>query len=315
MKKIGILTTTSPIVLSRFESEAEDIRYAQEILSDLLNRLNERADEDIKFLPIMYMNLEFSIVNQDAQIVDSQSGMDLREFDLIYVKSWKRFQDAASAISVYLDATKTAYDPQEISRFRPVSKITEAYVMWSQGLRIPDTFYSPANHRLKDMLERADFDERGIVVKDEDGFGGNTNFLIQSVHELDDILKKHNRIDFVAQNFIPNDCDYRVLLFDAEPKLVIERKRAATGTHLNNTTQGAQAEKIELNDFDQKVLDECVTLAKSLKRTTAGVDVMRNSETGEMYFLEINKSPQIGSGAFMDEKLDIFYEYLTDKLK
>lgn len=327
MKKVAILSTTPPFVMPGMEgTEMPILRDLTGRLNDaaadgtlsfhrkFTKQLNENTKESIQFYAVIFMHLEFRIINQEATIIDSESGLDLRDFDFIFVKSWTRFSDVASAIGIYLNNTHTNFDPKEITSFRSQGKVSELFLMWSRGLRIPNTLYSPGNHRLEEMLKEHG-QHKKMVVKAVGGSGGNANYLIQEVKELDSIYKQHKNTDFVAQDFIPNDSDYRLLILGQKVRLIIKRVREDVSSHLNNTSKGANATLVSLEEFSSELIKKSESLCSSMKRTVAGVDIMFDSETGEAYFLEINKSPQVGSGAFMDEKVELMLEYVNENLK
>jgi glutathione synthase/RimK-type ligase-like ATP-grasp enzyme len=112
--------------------------------------------------------------------------------------------------------------------------------------------------------------------------------------------------EMLAQRYHPNDGDYRVLIMDGREPLVIKRT-AAGGSHLNNTSQGGSA---ELDELPVGLLEQSKSLAKELKMTVAGVDILRDKQTGEMLFLEVNSQPQLLTGAFVDKKKKLFGDLL-----
>ena len=57
-----------------------------------------------------------------------------------------------------------------------------------------------------------------------------------------------------------------------------------------NISQGGKGEKVELSKEDQ---DLCIKAAHSIGLNVAGVDLMKNSETGQSYIIEINSNPGV----------------------
>jgi glutathione synthase/RimK-type ligase-like ATP-grasp enzyme len=93
---------------------------------------------------------------------------------------------------------------------------------------------------------------------------------------------------------------------DGREPLVIKRTSAG-GSHMNNTSQGGSA---ELDELPVGLLEQSKSLAKELKMTVAGVDILRDKQTGEMLFLEVNSQPQLLTGAFVDKKKKLFGDLL-----
>jgi len=100
-----------------------------------------------------------------------------------------------------------------------------------------------------------------------------------------------------------------VLVVGGVIRLVIERRRKDNSTHLNNTSQGAQAKLIALADVSPEIKETALRAANIMNREIAGVDIMEHADTKVPYVLEVNASPQIASGAFMEEKLEVFRDY------
>ena len=151
-----------------------------------------------------------------------------------------------------------------------------------------------------------------MVVKDKHGGHGNDNYFVQDSAELATILAKNPQIRFIAQEFIPNDRDYRILLAGSQA-LIIER-RGQAGSHLNNTSQGGTATLIDPDDFPAELVEAARAYATWCQYEIAGVDVVMNVETGKYYFLEINSQPQIVTGAFVPEKQQLIGQYLRQLL-
>ena len=55
--------------------------------------------------------------------------------------------------------------------------------------------------------------------------------------------------------------------------------------------------------------------ARVMGREVAGVDLMHELGTGKPYILEVNASPQIGTGAFMDEKIEKYCQYFKNMVQ
>jgi D-alanine-D-alanine ligase-like ATP-grasp enzyme len=94
-----------------------------------------------------------------------------------------------------------------------------------------------------------------------------------------------------------------------EVRLVIHRQ--STGqSHLNNTSQGGQAQIIDVATLDRQMLEESVQISKALGREVTGVDMIQDKHSGEFYFLEVNNMPQLSTGSMVEQKakaLDAFF--------
>ena len=126
---------------------------------------------------------------------------------------------------------------------------------------------------------------------------------------------EHAGLRLIAQQYIDNDGDYRVLVFGKKIALVIYRTRTDETTHLNNTSQGGRAELMPKTVLPESIRKKCITVAKLLKREVAGVDVVQDKQTGLWYCLEVNDSPQLTTGTYVNEKQAAFAKFIEDTLR
>jgi glutathione synthase/RimK-type ligase-like ATP-grasp enzyme len=113
----------------------------------------------------------------------------------------------------------------------------------------------------------------------------------------------------VVQEYLPNTCDYRVLIMGNREPLQIKRT-AVGGSHLNNTSQGGTAELSD--DLPTEILENAKKLAKVFQLDIGGIDVLQNQANGQYYFLEVNNQPQLVSGALPNQKMEVFQVFLDD---
>ena len=117
----------------------------------------------------------------------------------------------------------------------------------------------------------------------------------------------------MAQRFVPNTSDLRVLVFNFKPVLALRRTRTSNDTHLNNTSQGAQAEIVKVEELPAEVIQIATEAAKGFSINMCGIDILQNSESKEWHLLEINSGPDI-TGAFFEEKAIVFNEFIKSFL-
>jgi glutathione synthase/RimK-type ligase-like ATP-grasp enzyme len=145
---------------------------------------------------------------------------------------------------------------------------------------------------------------------------GANNWFVHDFDEFSRIVALPHEQLFVVQQYIPNDCDYRVLVFGGEVKAVMRRSRQSDDTHVNNTSAGGQGDMVALSDFPGEWQTIALKAAAAVNRSDlAGVDIIVDTETGKPYVLEVNKSPQIETGSNIDAKTSIFVDYIVGKLR
>lgn len=266
------------------------------------------TDIDAEIDTLLFEEIEFIIRDGKALIWNTVKSCDIADYDLVYVKNWKSHQNAASALALYLDKNAVRYICSELQYFRATDKISEGFLFALNGLPYPDTYFTVHSSELPALIRRHADLQYPMIVKAVDASAGQDNYLIKSEVELLQLIAKDDTA-YMAQSFIPNDGDHRILVLGYEPKLSFKRTRADESSHLNNTSQGALAELTVLTDYSDVVIADAVTAARLVHREIAGVDVLYNSRTGEHYILEVNASPQLATGAFLPEKKIILNEY------
>lgn len=252
---------------------------------------------DCKVQPIDINNLQVVIGSGRFDIWDAAGNRSLRDADVMAIHGQVRHSpDIAYVLSRFCAYYGIPYF-NDLSVYYSGSKIAQAVVFFENDARIPKTVYAldPEHHAAAMAKEL----ELPFILKDAMGTKGQRNYLVRSLDDVRKHLAASPTIAFVAQEFCPNDRDYRIVL-SPEDELVLER-RGGENTHLNNTSLGAAA-KLVTNAIPSEVLVTARRVAAKLGLTLSGVDVMPHKETGELYFLEINSQPQLFTGALVEAK-------------
>ncbi len=258
-------------------------------------------------------NLEFKIVNGQARVFEPRTKKDLAGYDLVFFRMWKKEFERATAAAIYLKKMGVAFIDAEVYSSRAFTKLVGYLLMWSAGIPIPDTFLGPHSAIIKTAKAGQEF-KFPLILKAVDAKKGNSNFLVKNIPELTGYLNDNPELDFVLQNYIPNDGDYRVLVAGNKVGLVIKRE-AAANSHLNNTSAGAAARLVNNDDLSEVALADAIKSSQVRKRDLSGVDVIIDKNTGKHYILEVNKVPQIITGACVEDKIKAFHEFMQNKLE
>jgi glutathione synthase/RimK-type ligase-like ATP-grasp enzyme len=238
--------------------------------------------------------------------IKDRSGNELKDYDLVIFRGkLRRHLGLAYIISSYLIENKVR-SFNEYSLYRPMPKLAQTHLFYQLGLPFIETLFSLDPDRLAEAAESLSYP---LILKDNYGAHGENNFLIKNREDLSRRLQ-NTGAEMLVQKYHQNDSDYRVLVMGDLKPLIIKRT-AASGSHLNNTSQGAKA---ELDNLPKRLLEQSKSLAKELKMTVAGVDILKDKTTGEMLFLEINSQPQLLSGAYVDDKKKLFDDLLNSIL-
>lgn len=271
-----------------------------------------RGEVEVEAAPLSA--LAFLVDGRASRIWHPQLGWDVADFDLVIFRRVGDELEKASGIAYYLQSKHIPFIDQYI--LRPgKGKLSGAFLRASNDLPVPRTFYGTTDV-YKQLFKDADTSllPYPFVLKADNGRKGRDNYLIHSYHELLDVLDKSQQLNMIAQDFIPNDGDLRVLVLHGTPRLVIERKGKA-GSHLNNTSQGGTARLLPVETLSPQILADCKQAALLEELQVAGVDVVIDKTDGRHYFLEVNRAPQIATGAFTDEKLAAYAAMVKELLE
>lgn len=265
---------------------------------------------------ISYADLLYETGEGGNKITLLSTGEDVATFDLVYFKTSARYSDVAAAIANYLSVRKRLFIDTALLDCTVSSKLLQYIKLTDQKILVPrSVFLLPdtlaANfHLVKEKL--------GVpfVLKDIHGNRGEHNYLITSEAEFntanDELI--NDGVQAVAQGFIDNDGDFRVLVFGKRIYLVVERTRTNKSTHLNNTSQGASATLIDSSRLPAEVKQDCLKAADLFNREISGVDIVKDKTRDVWYCLEVNDGPQLASGSFVEQKHTGVAEYLYRKI-
>ncbi|HEX7368316.1 MAG TPA: ATP-grasp domain-containing protein [Candidatus Saccharimonadales bacterium] len=295
-----------------FSSAEED--YAVRLNDDFVAELNKRTSDEVHIEWHNYHDIRLVFGSDKLEAYIQSTDTPLSALQFVYFKSYFRYSEQAASVAAYLSSVHVPFVCSELTQYMPMTKLTQFTRLALDGAPIAPTIY----------LDRGIFAESysyltrelgsPFIFKSTDGSGGRENYLVHDKSELQGALRENPELQFVAQRFIANESDLRVLIVDRTIQLIIKRTRV-DGSHLNNTSQGGHADLLPLEQLSPEHQNLALHAAALMNREIAGVDLMFEVGTGQPYILEVNASPQIGSGAFTDEKLKIYSNYFENVLK
>lgn len=291
------------------------------------NWIGHKTDEllgllNSAFLPRGYeatkvgiMDVKIKIKSNKLYIRDAVTGKNLKELSALHIANWRINPEIAMAIVTYMQRHGIPVINPEIGRYLPMTKLGEFVMMSNKNIPLPDSVFMRHKHITKAIKKNKLPFDFPFIAKSTNGSMGSNNWLIKSNEDLQNAMVEAPDSLFVLQQFIPNDFDYRILVFGGVPRMVIKRSRVSNDTHVNNTSKGGDGTPVELKDMDPKVLDIAIKAAAAVGRTElGGVDIVIDNITGKPYVLEVNKSPQIETGSNVQRKLDVYSEYVMERI-
>lgn len=302
MKKILLLG-------SKFSGEKNDISLMQ-------NALAQHLGKEIVLNKIYFEDLLLQISKPKQRVIDTASGLDIKDADLVIAVNWYQngtrriYRDVAFAISLYLRHHNVEFWNSEMALQRSVSKLSAMMQLGLNGIDVPATTFALSSEVL--CAQETTFP---LVVKDVAASRGRNNYLVQDLPALKKIVANTKTNKYMIQEFIANDHDLRVICFAGKPAMIIKRTGRNAATHLNNISQGAEAEVVELNSLPKELLEKCEFVCTLMGRELAGVDILPATDgSGRFVFLEVNAIPQLTSGALVQDKLQLLAQSIINHM-
>ncbi len=286
---------------------------------DQIDTYRAALDSQPRVAKYEYGELESLVFTYDgAKLSVTSNDKDIAEYDAVFFIGWfksKILEDIALSAATYVDFHGLKVWNSEVLYTRSRSKLSQ-YVMaaLSEVSLTPFMFcknVSVFSDALKDWAGGYP-----VIAKGVQASRGNDNYKIDDEEALKNILALSDDDDgpwFVLQSFVPNNGDYRVVVMGDDVTLVIHRITGDVDSHLNNTSKGGTATVVPVDQLPSDVQQQCVRLAKRMRREITGVDMIRHSETGEFFLLEINNMPQLATGSMVENKMQQLDKYLSTK--
>ncbi len=133
-----------------------------------------------------------------------------------------------------------------------------------------------------------------IVVKQNEGFGGNMVYLCKTKSEIRKSVKKilKRRDSLSICPFYHADAEYRLVMLDGECKLLFGKQKAEEKWKFN-LCQGAKAFMVD----DEKLKNELILMAQKVVTALgirfASVDIIQTQEEKKLLVMEVNSGVMI----------------------
>jgi len=294
-------------------SSAENDHFLKS-LHKFVDELNQRSQAQVKFSYATYRDLSLEIINGNLTVSESLKGQPLDIYDLVFFKSFVRYEEIASLAVEFLKIRKIPFVCSELNSYVSQTKLTQYARLAGAGLLVPDSYYENSSRLASQWTKLVKLLGESLIVKAVDGMGGSTNYFVENEAEFKKAFSDNPKRALICQRFIPNEYDLRLIVANSRVRLVIKRQRQPGSGHLNNTSQGGHASLVDLASLDPGTIQIAEKAAAVFNREFAGVDILFDPK-GSPVILEVNTSPQIATGSFTKEKLDIYASELINLLE
>ncbi|OGK38802.1 hypothetical protein A3F34_01425 [Candidatus Roizmanbacteria bacterium RIFCSPHIGHO2_12_FULL_44_10] len=219
-------------------------------------------------------------------------GVPLESYDLVYIRTWKTRHFLSRIIGRYLQYKKIPFIDSETVSSSYGDKLVQYMGFHINRFPFPKTLFIPRESILKNQPLILNYFSLPFVMKSDFENKGKDNYLISSVGEINKILgKSTDDKNFIFQEFIPNNFDYRFCVFGYKTAIAYKRIRLqGSKTHLNNVSQGARVVKVPLAPIKKL----CILAEKAARLSrieVCGVDIVIDKNSQKPYIFEVNNIP------------------------
>lgn len=303
-KHVLIITSQGEQTVGWQERErfvAEFCRAVQQRLDNVLVRFTT------------YEDLVVQIVAGKVAITDTRHGNDIAKNDFVQFKNWVFEPELSSVVAMHLQANKVAFFNSEVLVRTALGKLSQMVQLAQAGIAVPDTLYAKPHHMQKLLHDLPTGFSLPCILKSSRGSRGDDNYLIKNPTDATEVLA-NTKTDYIVQNFIPNNGDYRLLFVGVDESPMVFLRKGEGDTHLNNTSKGGSGSMVRPDSLPEGVLAMAGRAAEVLQREISGVDVIINKQTNQAYILEVNTTPALATGYASDKKINKFASFLERAL-
>ncbi|MDB5183553.1 MAG: hypothetical protein JWO07_234 [Candidatus Saccharibacteria bacterium] len=285
-------------------------------IENMVKNIEKYSDGKVSMDYARYDDLVIRFKDGIMSVTIDRLGTEVTDYSLVHFKTTIE-RDVTAAIARYVLASGGRIVDEAVQYFPGMSKLYQYSILSQAGIRVPDSVFVVTSE-LQGSYDMF-VEELGLpfVLKGIHASRGDLNVVVNSKKDFTKAAKEveKNEAYVVAQKFIPNSGDYRVLVFGKKIYLVIHRVRKDDTTHLNNTSMGGTATLVPATDLPAKIQTDSIHAAAVMNRRISGVDVIQDTSTGEWLFLEVNDGPQIATGAFVEEKHQALASFFIKELE
>jgi len=255
--------------------------------TDSGERLVKAAEKlGVDLIPIHYSALRVEAIKGEWEIYFQEKPMS--EFNLFYFRSVGDKNEHLPLLLEYAKKHKIPIVDEYLNRlggaFRK-RKSCEAVVLLGAGVSYPKSTFVADRESLKKVIEN---ENKPLIMKATAGRHGKGTFLIEDNFLLGKVLQGRTSLNFLVQDYIPNDGDFRLFLIGYKIIAGFKRQVKEKKLILNRSVGKSEV----LDKIPEKVRVEAEKAAKILGVEIAGIDLVIDKRNNEPVVIEVNQAPE-----------------------
>jgi hypothetical protein len=287
------LEVGSPILFVNFDYDVTDL---EGITTNIKNYLEANLNNCYfcKYTDIYWFD--------DSLFFDN---IPIADFGLVFLGAVNQSFEMSATIQSFctsrkIQLIKYGETPENYNKLLEIQKLSDA------NINVPKTVIGNPKHlNIEKCIDYLGFP---IVSKITNGSQGKGVHINKTEEDLRKRLKSFDNETIILQEFIPNQCDYRIF-FIKDDHIVSMRRTRKDDDFKNNISLGGTGEKVTL---DSETFDMALNCHNAMGFFASGVDLIQSDDTKEWYCLEVNAAPQFGMWN-VDEILDVFIKHILIK--
>lgn len=264
-----------------------------------------------------FEELYFEIAGKQLALSFRQE--DIRNFELVYFRRVGReYYPYAGAVAACLGFLGIKYLDRVFGSYGQLGatqdKLTSYIKLAAAGLPIIPSvfcFRSRIDEYRKIIIDRLG---TPLVAKEITLQRGEGVFLARNRAEVR-VPKRYKAEDqFLWQQFIRSEEEYRLLVLGGRVGVWERKTRTDPAEFRSNVALGAREEFLPLENLPTDLTQIAVRAAATLDFDIAGVDVMREKDTGNWWLVEVNRGPGLTYDRSVSPELDRMAAYIAGEM-
>lgn len=282
----------------------------------------ERFVEEAKALGVeleLIKYKELSVRQENGEWQIYFKGEDLKKFDLFYFRAVGSELEWSMLLSLYAKKEKIPVVDEYLAthgalrRFKAVAGV----MMEEKGVSYPKTQFVENVEEMKEELKNWDLP---VVIKvSQGGRHGMGTFWIKAKEDIEELIEKAVDKDgkqirgFLIQPYIPNDGDFRLFVVGYKALGGFKRGLKEEKVVMNKSV----GKSVGISSLPDDVKKEAEKACRALGVEVAGVDLVKDVNTGKVYIVEVNEAPQyvVFEKRTGKNAVKTVVEYLVEKIK
>lgn len=255
--------------------------------TDSIEKIIRAGNElETEITPIHYSQIVWQNDGQQVEAFFDQQ--PLSRFSLFYFRSVGDKNENLPLLLEYAREHRIRVVDQYLTRLGGAMrkrKSNEAVLLMKAGVSYPRSIFVSDHQTLKKIVSQM---KKPVIIKNTGGRHGVGTFWIRSDEDLDRALLGRRAANFLIQEYIPNDGDYRLFLIGYRVIAGFKRQPKEEKLILNRS----QGSSEPLKEIPEEIKREAEKAAKVLEVEIAGIDLVVDQRTGKPVVIEVNQAPE-----------------------